>query len=145
MKITPTNPLDLNELRHVVQVCFPQDAWPLLDLIAVLTFPGVIRLKAVEEERMIGFVAGDPRKTEGLSWIAIIGVLPEFRQRGIGRALLKACEQNLPTRRIRLSVRESNLAAIQMYQTAGYYTIDRWEHYYNDGGDAIIMEKIHRV
>lgn len=142
MEIVPANLFDLNALRHVEKICFPQDAWALFDLIAVLSFGGVIRLKAVENGQMIGFVAGDPRPDEGFSWVATIGVLPEYRGRGIGRALLEACEAQLPTQRIRLSVRASNAEAIRMYKFAGYYTIDSWKNYYNDGEDAIIMEKL---
>ncbi len=141
MDIHSANIFDLNALRHVESVCFPQDAWPLLDLVAVLTFPGVVRLKAIEAGQMIGFIAGDPRPSEGFSWIATLGVLPEYRGLGYGRALLEACEQQLPTRRIRLSVRASNDEAIRMYRNAGYVAIDRWERYYNDGEAALVMEK----
>lgn len=142
MDIVPANLLDLNALRHVEKVCFPQDAWPLFDLIAVLTFSGVIRLKAVEGGGMVGFVAGDPRPNEGFSWIATIAVLPAYRGQGIGRALLEACEAQLPTQQVRLSVRASNEEAIRMYKFAGYYTIDSWPNYYNDGETAIVMEKL---
>ncbi len=141
MQIIPANLFDLNALRHVEQTCFPKDAWPLLDLISVLSLPGVVRLKAVVDERMVGFVAGDPRPIEGFSWIATIGVLPEYRGQGFGRALLEACEARLTTRRIRLSVRASNLDPIRMYEKAGYREIDRWGRYYDDGEDALIMEK----
>jgi ribosomal protein S18 acetylase RimI-like enzyme len=143
MEITPANLLDLNALRHVENICFPQDAWPILDLIAVLTFPGVIRLKAVEDGQMIGFIAGDPRPGEGFSWIATLGVLPEYRGHGYGRALLEACENKLSTPRVRLSVRAGNEEAIRMYKNAGYLAIDRWGNYYNDGEDALVMEKKH--
>ena len=141
MQILPANLFDLNDLRHVEQTCFPKDAWPILDLIAVLSFPGVIRLKAVVDERMIGFIAGDPRPAEGFSWIATIGVLPEYRGKGFGRALLEACEARLTTGRIRLSVRASNLDPIRMYEKAGYQQVDCWLRYYDDGEDALIMEK----
>lgn len=141
IEITPANLLDFNALRHLETICFPKDAWPFLDLVAVLTFPGVVRLKAVEDNHMIGFIAGDPRPTEGFSWIATIGILPEQRGKGYGRALLEACEQQLPTQRIRLSVRASNEEAIRMYKNAGYFAIDRWGKYYNDGEDALVMEK----
>jgi ribosomal-protein-alanine N-acetyltransferase len=142
MDITTANILDLSALRHVEKVCFPQDAWPLLDLIAVLTFPGVIRLKAVVNGQMIGFVAGDPRPGEGFSWIATLAVLPEQRGKGLGRALLEACERQLSTRKIRLSVRAGNEEAIRLYKNAGYLSIDRWGKYYNDGEDALVMEKV---
>lgn len=142
MEIIPANLLDLNALRHLEKVCFPQDAWGLFDLIAVLSFAGVVRLKAVENGEMIGFVAGDPRPGEGFSWVATLGVVPEARGKGIGRMLLEACEAQLPTQRIHLSVRASNEEAIRMYKFAGYYTIDLWQKYYNDGEDAIVMEKL---
>jgi ribosomal protein S18 acetylase RimI-like enzyme len=141
MQILPANVLDLNALRHIEQACFPKDAWPILDLFAVLTFPGVIRLKAVEGDQMIGFVAGDPRPMEGFSWIATIGVLPEYQGKGFGRALLEACEAQLTTKRIRLSVRPSNEHAICIYEKSGYKLVDRWTRYYDDGEDALIMEK----
>jgi ribosomal protein S18 acetylase RimI-like enzyme len=141
MDIHQASLLDLNDLRHLEHVCFPQDAWPLLDLIAVLTFPGVIRLKAVEDGRMVGFIAGDPHPREGLAWIATVGVLPEYRRRGIGKALLDVCEAQLKLPRIRLSVRTSNLEAIQLYEKSGYYRLDVWHAYYNDGSDGLVMEK----
>ncbi len=144
VKILNASLLDLNSLRQVEKICFPKDAWPLLDLIALLSFPGVIRLKAVDEnDRMIGFIAGDPRPTENVSWVATVGVLPEHRNKGIGRALLEACEAHLPAGRIRLSVRPSNVEAIRLYEKIGYFGVDRWTNYYVDGEDAIIMEKLH--
>jgi ribosomal protein S18 acetylase RimI-like enzyme len=140
-KIIPASFLDLGALRHLEQACFPKDAWPLLDLIAVLTFNDVVRLKAVENDEMIGFIAGDSRPREGVAWIATIGVLPEHRGRGIGRALLESCEKRLTLPRIRLSVRPSNHEAVRMYQNAGYRSVDQWRNYYDDGEDALIMEK----
>jgi ribosomal protein S18 acetylase RimI-like enzyme len=141
MEITTASFFDLNALNKVEQACFEKDAWPFLDLIAVLTFPDIIRLKAVEDGRMIGFIAGDPRPSEGFSWIATVGVLPEYRRRGIGRMLLRACEARIKTPRIRLSVRISNDAAIRLYEQEGYRRIDIWQRYYNDGEAAIVMEK----
>src|SRR3972149_9705930 len=81
MEYVPATLRDLGPLRLIEQACFPQDAWPLLDLIAVLTWPDVTRLKAVEDGRMIGFISGDTRRMEGVAWIATVGVLPEFRRR----------------------------------------------------------------
>lgn len=142
MDILPATLLDLGSLRRLEHACFQKDAWPLLDLLAVLTWPEVVRLKAVEDGQMIGFIAGDPRPSEKLSWIATIGVLPEHRRRGIGSALLRACEAKLPPGRIRLCVRASNEAAIRMYQKEGYLALDIWEKYYSDGENALVMEKM---
>lgn len=142
MQIITANLLDLNSLRNMEKVCFPEDAWPLLDLISVLSSSGVVRLKAIEDGQMVGFIAGDPRPKEGLSWIATIAVLPQYRGKGIGRALLEACEKELSTSIIHLCVRANNEEAIRMYKNAGYYHIDRWRKYYNDGEDGLVMEKI---
>ncbi|MEZ0396437.1 MAG: GNAT family N-acetyltransferase [Anaerolineales bacterium] len=142
MEILPASLRDLPALRRLEQACFQQDAWPLLDLIAVLTWSGVVRLKAVEDEQMVGFVAGDLRPGETTAWIATIGVLPAYQRRGIGRALLRACEDQLQGQRIRLCVRTSNRPAIQMYLRAGYASVDTWRRYYKDGEDALVMEKV---
>ena len=131
----------MNALRKLERACFEKDSWLLFDLIAVLTFPDVVRLKAVEAGEMIGFVAGDPRPSQGFSWIATIGVLPEYRRQGIARDLLHACESQLKTPRLRLSVRASNQAAITLYEHEGYRTTDIWKAYYDDGENAIVMEK----
>jgi ribosomal protein S18 acetylase RimI-like enzyme len=141
MDILIANLRDLGPLRRIEQACFPKDAWPLLDLIAVLSWPDVIRLKAVVDGQMVGFIAGDPRRTEGLGWIATLGVLPEYRRQGIGRTLLRECEKRLNTVRLRLCVRLDNSGAIRLYEQEGYSRVGTWTKYYNDGGDALVMEK----
>ncbi len=141
MEIIPATILDLNALRKLEKESFDRDAWPLFDLMAVLSFPDVVRLKAVEDHHMVGFVAGDPRPRDGWGWIATIAVDPRYRRRGIGRALLKACESKLGVPRSRLTVRMSNLGAIQLYEQDGYVSIDMWKSYYSDGEDAKVMEK----
>jgi ribosomal-protein-alanine N-acetyltransferase len=139
--IEPATWRDLNSLRHLEKVCFPKDAWPLWDLVGVLTFPNILRLRAVTDGQMVGFIACDLQPSEGVAWVATIGVLPEYRGRGIGRALLEACEKRLDLPRVRLSVRISNQVAIQLYQTSGYQRSGLWPVYYQDGEDALIMEK----
>ena len=139
--IEPATWRDVSALRSLEQVCFPLDAWPLWDLIGVLTLPNVVRLKAVSGEHMVGFIAGDLRPSEKMAWIAIIGVLPEYRGQGIGAALLEACEKQLNQPRVRLNVRMSNQTAIRLYQRRQYYQVGIWPRYYHDGEDALILEK----
>jgi ribosomal protein S18 acetylase RimI-like enzyme len=141
MEIQAANIVDLGALRHLENVCFEKDAWPILDLIAVLTWPDVIRLKAIEAGEMIGFVAGDPRHSEDVVWIATIGVDPRYQRRGIGRALLHACEAQVKLPFMKLTVRLSNHGAIAMYEKEGYRSLDIWRKYYNDGEDGLVMVK----
>ena len=139
MQILPTNLLDLNSLRKLQQLCFPDDAWPLIDLIAVLSVPNVIRLKAFENGQMTGFIAGDQR--DGLAWVANICVSPHYRNRGIGRALMEACESRFTLPRVRLCVKSGNASAIHLYEKLGYRPVETWQQYYNDRSDALVMEK----
>lgn len=132
---------DLNSLRRLEQVCFPKDAWPLLDLVGVLTFPNIVRLRAVSADQMVGFIAGDVRASEHLAWIATIGVLPEYRRQGVATALLRACEARMHVPRVKLNVRASNRSAILLYEQEGYERAGIWPRYYSDGEDALIMEK----
>ena len=141
MEIVPATILDLNPLRKLERACFEKDAWSLFDLIAVLSWPEIVRYKAVEDGQMIGFVAGDRRLLQGAAWIATIGVDPRYQRRGIGRALLRACEERIASKRLKLTVRMSNRAAVSLYEKEGYHTADVWKAYYNDGEDGLVMEK----
>jgi ribosomal-protein-alanine N-acetyltransferase len=110
--------------------------------MAVLTFSNVVRLKALVDGRMVGFVAGDQRESRGFSWIATIAVLPQYQKQGIGRALLEACEAKLTTPRVRLCVRTDNISAIRLYEREAYQRVDIWRGYYKDRADALVMEKL---
>lgn len=123
------------------KICFSRDAWPWIDCLAALTFPEIVRLKAVFEDRLIGFVIGDRRRREGLGWIATIGVHPDFRRQGIGRRLLSTCERKLAMSRLRLTLRDSNRIAKSLYEHCDYIEVEVWQRYYADGEDGIVMEK----
>lgn len=142
MEIQTASLRDLGSLRRLENVCFEKDAWSVFDLVAVLSWSDVIRLKAVVDGEMIGFIAGDPRPAQNTGWIATIGVDPRYQGRGIGTALLRACEERMSFPRVRLTVRISNDKAISLYEKEGYRTVDIWKRYYNDGEDGLVMEKI---
>jgi ribosomal-protein-alanine N-acetyltransferase len=139
--ILPATWRDLGELNFLERACFDQDAWPWWDVLGTLTLPGVTRLKAVAEERMVGFAAVDHRPSEHAAWITTIGVLPEFRRKGIARALLGECERATSLPAMRLCVRRSNQAAIDLYNVLGYRQVNVWQRYYIGGEDALVLEK----
>jgi ribosomal protein S18 acetylase RimI-like enzyme len=120
---------DLNALRRLEKACFGGDAWPLPDLIGVLLLPGIVRLKAVVGKEMAGFVGGDPHPSEGVGWIATIGVHQAYRRQGIAAALLAACEDSM------------GLPLVRLYRVHGYLLVDVWKSYYFDGEDALVLEK----
>jgi len=99
-------------------------------------------MKAIVDERVVGFIIGDRRRGNSLGWISSLGVHPDYRRRGIARSLLVACEGELATPRTRLTLRCTNEAALRLYQQMGYVEIDIWKRYYRRGEDAIVMEKV---
>ena len=132
---------DLGGMRTIEQVCFPQDAWPLLELIAALSLPGLVKLKAVVGDKMVGFVGGAVKKHKKEGWITTLGVLPGFRRLGIANALLDECEKALGMPIVKLSVRRSNMGAQTLYFERGYTRTEVWEHYYEGGEDGFVLEK----
>ncbi len=134
---------DLIAIRRLERAAFPIDAYAWYEVLAMLTFLGVVNLKAVTSEgRLAGHIAGDPRPHEGFSWIVTISVHAAHRRQGLGRRLLFACEEMLAPPRVRLTVRADNTGAIALYEQAGYRPTARMPGYYRDGADGIIMEKI---
>jgi ribosomal-protein-alanine N-acetyltransferase len=140
--VQPATWRDLRPLLELEKICFGRDAWTLLDTLAALTFPQTVRMKAIVDERLVGFIIGDRRRGNSMGWIASLGVHPDYRRRGIARSLLEACEGKLATPRTRLTLRCTNEAALRLYQQMGYVEIDLWKRYYRRGEDAIVMEKV---
>jgi ribosomal-protein-alanine N-acetyltransferase len=133
---------DLRPIVALEKICFGRDSWPWMEILAALSLPGTIRLKAQRNEEIIGFVIGDRRARKDVGWVASIGVHPTYRRRGIGRRLLAACEQQLGSARIRLSLRRSNEQALALYRQVGYAQVGVWPEYYRDGEDALVMERV---
>ena len=133
---------DFSQLNQLERACFPpEDLWPFWDLIAALTLPGLVRLKAVVDGQMVGFVGGERDVNRRLGWVTTLGVLQPYRRQGIALALLAQCEQDLAMPAIQLSVRASNQAAIDLYKKCGYTVVRLWEKYYVGGEDALVLEK----
>jgi ribosomal-protein-alanine N-acetyltransferase len=139
IQIFPVSWRDVPSLYRLEKKCFPVDSWPLIDIVFVVLLPNIIRLKASDQGRLIGFVFGERRR--GIGWISSFGVDPDYRRRGVGTALLSHCEQVLGKKQVRLSVRATNKSAILLYERQGYKAVGTWRRYYRDGEDAVVMEK----
>ncbi len=139
--IEPATWRDLKELFQLEKICFQLDAWPILDILGVLTIPQIIRFKAADQEKLVGFIAMDLRRSQQTAWIATLAVLPTYRKSGIGSTLIRISEDEVNLPKIRLSVRQSNQPAIQLYQKHGYQQIEVWKKYYKGGDNALVFEK----
>lgn len=142
LTILPASWQDLNSLFQLEKNCFGEDAHGYLDVLGMLTFPGYVRLKALIEGQLTGFVIAEHRRGKRPAWIDAIGVAGEYRRRGIATALMSVCEKNLGASSIRLYVRRSNLSAIELYKQVGYHQAEIRHRYYVNREDALVMEKI---
>lgn len=75
--------------------------------------------------------------------IMSLAVKNEFRSQGIGAILLDRAIERIRERgklRVLLEVRTTNYTAQILYKKKGFKTISTIPYYYNDGGDAYLME-----
>lgn len=58
------------QLNDLEKACFiSEDRWPFWDTLGVLTLPGLVRLKAVSGDRMVGFVGGERNHALHRGWV----------------------------------------------------------------------------
>lgn len=99
---------------------------------------------AEENKETVGLIIGSiPEPTRAR--ILILVVEEPFRNRGIGTELLNAFLHECIIRAIKLvslEVRISNLSAIEFYKKRGFQITRTIPHYYRDGEDGYVMEKM---
>ena len=111
------------------------------DLIAKLLrdWPDSFFVAEHQPGKIIGYcVAAEEGKSAHL---ISIGVIQEYRRRGIGTRLIRRLLANLSSgvKELRLEVKENNREAITFYETMGFKQVDYAQNYYEDGSAAIQM------
>lgn len=80
-----------------------------------------------------------------LGHVISIAVLPEYRRRGIAKALLrkamKVLKEEYGCEEAYLEVRVSNRPAISLYRKLGFEVVKISRRYYVDGEDAYVMAR----
>jgi len=88
--------------------------------------------------RVVAFLAAAKNR------VVTVDVLPEYRRRGIARALMDAAEARMRAAgapQVLLEVGVRNRAAQALYRSLGYTRVKRLTNYYPNGSDAWLMEK----
>ncbi len=77
--------------------------------------------------------------------VMIVGVLPEYRGKGLGEALMRAMiAQSLQVgcTSMTLEVKDGNEPAIRLYQKLGFATEGVRKNYYSDHSDGFLMRRL---
>ncbi|MDX1588023.1 MAG: GNAT family N-acetyltransferase/peptidase C39 family protein [Oleiphilaceae bacterium] len=144
----PLRPATLDDLPGLIRL---EEATFSSDRISRRSFQRFLRhdlhLMSVftdEQEQLLGY--GLVLRHRGTSLARLYSLATDARARGqgIGRQLLEQLEglaREEGCRFIRLEVRADNQVAIRLYESGGYQRLGRLKGYYEDGGDALQMEK----
>ena len=129
----------MREILAVEKAAFPDSPYSWPEFVYFLTWPGVGFTVAVTDERLVGYVTSTGASDRGM--IQSIAVSPEYRKRGIGRALMKSALEHLSMyERVYLLVDRDNVAAISLYHMFAFKETGKvMRGYYKNGNDAIEM------
>ena len=119
VRIRPAQEADLGALAALCRACFTEP-WSEASLASALR-GGEVLLVAASGGEIAGLIGMQAVCGEG--YIHNVAVHPDFRRRGIGRALVEALLTHARAagiRRIALDVRASNAAARALYEGCGF-------------------------
>ena len=132
MKIAELSEEHLPMVTALEGLCF---AHPISENNLKMLLPGGIGrgFIIVDDERMIAVAYGGIITAADEGQILNIATHPDYRRRGYGRMVMDAIVGYANEKEISfitLEVRESNLAAIAMYEGMGFYRVGRLKGYY---------------
>jgi ribosomal-protein-alanine N-acetyltransferase len=142
---------DIESVQNINRKCLPEN-YPRFFFTEIYNkFPEGFNVAQIDENgEIVGYEM--TRLEKGLSnfgfgickkgHIISIAVLPSYRRLGIAIKLMAAASDAMRLRDVKevyLEVRESNQAAINLYQNLGYISYKISKKYYSDGESALIM------
>ena len=101
-------------------------------------------IAATVDDELAGYVLVSLRKGARALRIYSLAVDVRFARRGVGRALLQACEAYARRHHraaVTLEVRYDNIAAMALYESCGFHQFGEHARYYADGATALRYEK----
>lgn len=130
-------------LSEIDRQCVGADGWSAESFKSEAEKENGIVLYAMENGMVTGLICGYFAADE--AEITSVAVAPEYRRHGIAARLMEGYLSTLPeiTSSIFLEVRESNAAAIGLYEKFGFEKISIRKNFYSyPDENAVVMRKI---
>lgn len=141
-KIIPMTAAHVPAVAALEQLCFP-DPWNEAAVGSELVNPLSLWLVAMDGETLMGYAGSQTVLDE--TDMMNLAVSPDYRRRGVAKALVAALSRELyerGSRSLALEVRASNEAAIALYASLGFRQVGRRPNYYfHPREDALILRK----
>jgi ribosomal protein S18 acetylase RimI-like enzyme len=142
--VREARPRDLDAIARLENESFETDRVSRRSLREFLRALHRPVIAATIDDELAGYMLVSLRKGARAVRIYSLAVDSRFGRRGVGRALLQACEAYARRHRraaITLEVRYDNTAAIALYESCGFRQFGEHAHYYADGATALRYEK----
>lgn len=132
------SPENADEIEIIEKACF-STPWSRESISESLANPASKFYIAQLDGEAAGYLGLQIFSGEG--YITNVAVLPEYRRRGIAKALLERAFEN-ETEFITLEVRESNFPAIALYEKLGFERVGLRPKFYREPEEnAVLMTK----
>lgn len=135
-EIVPASEQDLAALAELAEQCF-SDPWSE-NIFRQTMCCCYNRIWCAKIDGMLCGYAAISRTGDAVN-LDDIAVAPAFRRQGIGRRLLDWAHGQFPESEFWLEVRESNAAAIALYESAGYEQVGFRKRYYRDPEEGAVL------
>ena len=142
MNIRPMQKSDVCAIAELEKLCF-SDPWSENSIASELNNRLSYWLVAEDNGRVVGYVGS--QSVLDAADMMNLAVSPDYRQQGIGQALVNMLSDHLRQNNVIalfLEVRISNTPAISLYEKMGFVLVGRRPKYYhNPREDALILRK----
>ena len=139
MTITDVKPCHLREIAEIENACFSLP-WTFEQLEKQMSVDNCIFLAATNDDgALMGYIGLMFVLDEG--YISNVAVSPNYRRRGVADALITELIERTKKRLsfLTLEVRESNLAAIELYSKHGFEPVGKRKNYYDKPKEAALL------